>query len=168
MTGGTAASPTQEVMAELLPLVGRGGRRTGAKLSIHWGPDHMFDLTHEAAHLRAVGASWDWVAIGFGSASFWLRHVGIVPVPAGGGCIVGLHWSIAEGPRRQSELKELIPGGVLSKSDLTQEYQLNCADADGIAVYTPRDAAEQAVLLTLRIVDSDRFLTSTPERQPIK
>lgn len=144
-------------MAELLVLVGRGRQRPRKNLSIHWGPDHMFDLAHQAARLRAVGASWDWVALGLDPVPFWLRHVGIVPVPAGGGYIVGLHWSIAEGWRRNGELEDLIPGGILSKSDRTQEYQLNCADGDDRAVYTPRDAAEQAVLLALRIAGSHSF-----------
>lgn len=138
MTGRTTAWASHEVMAELLVLVGRVRWRPAKNLSIHWGPDHMFDPAHQAALLRAVGASWDWVALGLDPASFWLRHVGIVPVRAGGGCIVGLHWNIADGWRRQSELEDLMPGGVLSKSDRTQEYQLNCADGS-VSRYTPRE-----------------------------
>lgn len=112
---------------------------------VQWGPQLAGDDSSAAAALRAAGASWSWVALGFSGRSFWNLHVGVLPVDSG--YSVGLHWTPAVDEEVRRWAPAVVPGGTVQFAETAGEYQTLCVDAKGDTVH----GAESAVELALRV-----------------
>jgi hypothetical protein len=115
-----------------------------------WGPDLAADGSAAAVALRAAGASWAWVALGFSGRSFWDLHVGILPVESG--YTVGLHWTSTVDDKVRPWGQIAVPGGALQFAAVAAEHQLLCTDATGIAIHSARSAVEAALGIAARVL----------------
>ncbi|SDZ30439.1 hypothetical protein SAMN05444365_109161 [Micromonospora pattaloongensis] len=119
-------------------------------LYVRWGPELARDPSAAAAALRAAGASWDWVALGFSARSFWDLHVGILPVESG--YSVGLHWTSAVDQDVHPWAPIAVPRGELRYATVAGEYQLLCTDANGVAVHSTQSTADAALEIAARVL----------------
>jgi hypothetical protein len=119
---------------------------------VAWGPSLQSDDSPEAARLRAAGASWDWVALGFADWPFWDLHVGVLQEDHG--LRVGLHWRRDVDDIIRPLATELLPMSESRFSDAADEHQREVAAPEG-----DRPAATTALELARHLLAR---LSTTP------
>jgi hypothetical protein len=125
-----------------------------ADVHVVWGPHLAADDSAPAAALRAAGAGWEWVALGFTGRSFWDLHVGMLPVEAG--YTVGLHWTSTLDREVRPWAQTAVPSGALHFAEVAAEHQLLCADAAGVTVHSTQSAVEAALGIASRVLAGSR------------
>lgn len=121
-----------------------------AGLDLRWGPELALDGSAAAAALRAAGASWEWVALGFAGRPFWDLHVGILPLESG--YSIGLHWTSALDHEVRPWMQVAVPGGALQFAPVAGEYQLLCPGAQRAAVHSAQSAVGAALEIASRVL----------------
>jgi hypothetical protein len=103
----------------------------------------------EAKALRAAGAGWDWVALGFAGCNFWDLHVGLLGGEDADGAwqaSVGLHWRNPVDAVARPLAAEIASLECLHFAPLTGEYQQELPAAS-----STEDAARAAVELARHV-----------------
>lgn len=110
-------------VAQQLDLAMREAR-VQERLMLVLGPAVHNDPAPEAQRLRSLGATWEWVALGFAGWRFWDLHVGVLVGESPQSLFrVGLHWRACVDGLIAPVVASAAPGGTVTYSAVADEYQ---------------------------------------------